>query len=662
MDTTDPIRDATISQPQSTFNFPKVASRGFVAADLIAILKMYNREFADSHHAPIERTAGLSRERCYAAALDALSGDPFHKRVIFRGWPRSPTGKFILSTNSLPGKEAPNGLQLWGATMFDFYRVRRIPDVPGLSTITTGSKLMRWMKANGELDAAKDEIEWAENEEEPKVIEPYPLRKLIERQEEAIRIGQTRKPMFMEKTSENEVEHPFVHHPVPYLLEQTSRYPLPWVTAPFSYPTQALLTRLPLHYLPTTITVHDPWNLLAVESSNCYGRANHRDETGDWSSVADRTHTFKLKLSSAGGKRREEAEPPVAAAKTEQDQPRDGIYLLSTELAEIVAKKEGYLTPLSLDTLGFIPPPIFVLHDPPPPPPSPEASQNGTPQTSTGGCGPIDHAHLYLSPVHHIGYGNHSVVYRAEWEIPRSSIFPPADPILCKECVNADIDHILREEDGDEGERKADQWKEKRSALWKIVKIVRPSVSFEVVQEGASADQKPRSILADPGEISCKYEFEGPVRAIRTSVSWQDPLNPLCEHLRATPRPVVPQTVKVRLVAKLSKEEDEHLEKEARNYQRFERHMFEHWNGLNVLPPMHDPIPLGALVPQFYGHYVPEPETEVQPETTGHASLYGSADGSPKLQSKPRGYLSPILLMEDCGSQVDVSDLTTDEK
>ena len=137
--------------------------------------------------------------------------------------------------------------------------------------------------------------------------------------------------------------------------------------------------------------------------------------------------------------------------------------LVDAMLAEIVAKKEGYLMPPSLDTLGSIAPPVFVQHDPPPPP-SPEASPNGASQTAAGDYTPINYAHLYLSPAHHIGDGNHSVVYRAEWEIPRSSIFPP-DPVLCKECVNEDVRRTLRKEDGDEGERKADEWKEKRSMV-----------------------------------------------------------------------------------------------------------------------------------------------------------------------------------------------------
>ena len=147
------------------------------------------------------------------------------------------------------------------------------------------------------------------------------------------------------------------------------------------------------------------------------------------------------------------------------------------------------------------------------------------------------------------------------------------------------------------------------------------------------------------------------MRPIRTSVSWQDPLNPTCENLRAKLQ-LVPPTIKVHLVAKLSNEDDEQLEEEAKNYQKFPRHMFEHWSGLNVLPPRQDPVLVGALVPQFYGYYVPEPETEARPEE-GEEDV---DNRSAKLKPKPQAYLSPILLMEDCGTPVEFTTLTTDEK
>ncbi|KAG2341521.1 hypothetical protein BDR05DRAFT_887971, partial [Suillus weaverae] len=65
-------------------------------------------------------------------------------RVLFRVWPRDPKGKTITAS-SLRGKEAANGIDLWGATLYDFYYVLRAPDVKNYLTISTGSRLAKWM-------------------------------------------------------------------------------------------------------------------------------------------------------------------------------------------------------------------------------------------------------------------------------------------------------------------------------------------------------------------------------------------------------------------------------------------------------------------------------------------------------------------------------------
>ncbi|KIJ15025.1 hypothetical protein PAXINDRAFT_59472, partial [Paxillus involutus ATCC 200175] len=96
------------------------------------------------------------------------------KRFIFHRWPRDPNGKKINSFDIVPGKEVGNGLELWGATLYDFFLVHGDPRNTDRSgwTISTGSKLAKTMKAFGELEAAKDEIAWAEREEEPREILP----------------------------------------------------------------------------------------------------------------------------------------------------------------------------------------------------------------------------------------------------------------------------------------------------------------------------------------------------------------------------------------------------------------------------------------------------------------------------------------------------------
>ncbi|KAI6012988.1 hypothetical protein EDC04DRAFT_3121312 [Pisolithus marmoratus] len=98
----------------------------------------------------------------------------------------------------------------------------------------------------------------------------------------------------------------------------------------------------------------------------------------------------------------------------------------------------------------------------------------------------------------------------------------------------------------------------------------------------------------------------------------------------------VPRTSVFQVAAKLSIQHDRHLAREAGNYQEFPEHFFKHWNGYNLIRPIHNPVPLHALVPQFYGYYVPK--------------------------SQPPPYLSPILLLEHCGKPVDPSTLLEDDR
>ncbi len=99
------------------------------------------------------------------------------KRVIVREWPRDPNGPPMKATP--PGKVAGNNQPLWGATVLDFFRILRMPDCISLSTISTGSKLCAWMKEIGELEHAKDEIAWAEQEAEPEELFPCDIATLL---------------------------------------------------------------------------------------------------------------------------------------------------------------------------------------------------------------------------------------------------------------------------------------------------------------------------------------------------------------------------------------------------------------------------------------------------------------------------------------------------
>lgn len=51
------------------------------------------------------------------------------------------------------------------------------------------------MKANNELDFAKDETEFAELEDDPKLVPQWSPKDAIERMEEAIRQGKAGKPL-----------------------------------------------------------------------------------------------------------------------------------------------------------------------------------------------------------------------------------------------------------------------------------------------------------------------------------------------------------------------------------------------------------------------------------------------------------------------------------
>ena len=117
------------------------------------------------------------------------------RRQIYRSWPRDPKGEKILPENSCLGKMTSNGIQFWGATLWDFYWVHRLPDLRYLITVSTGSKLSKWMIEHKETEHAASEIEWAQIEADPREINPYAIANVIEAQEMSIRLGLCGKSM-----------------------------------------------------------------------------------------------------------------------------------------------------------------------------------------------------------------------------------------------------------------------------------------------------------------------------------------------------------------------------------------------------------------------------------------------------------------------------------
>ncbi|KAG1739589.1 hypothetical protein EDB19DRAFT_1635754 [Suillus lakei] len=172
-------------------------------------------------------------------------------RIIFRVWPRDPKG-LAIKPSPLRGKEAANGLDLWGATLYDFYHVRRLPNVPNYITNSTGSRLAKWMRQAGEL-TAKDELFWADKEEDPKEIPVADIGELIGCYDTRVNLG-----IFNQR----------------WRGFDPSRNPI-------------LQQRIPLHLLPQKLHVHDPWNKLSIDQ----GDTDH--DTPWLSKVGNRRDTIR---------------------------------------------------------------------------------------------------------------------------------------------------------------------------------------------------------------------------------------------------------------------------------------------------------------------------------------------------------------------------------
>ncbi len=255
-------------------------------------------------------------------------------------------------------------------------------------------------------------------------------------------------------------------------------------------------------------------------------------------------------------------------------------------------------------------------------------------------------AHLYLSADQRLGQGNHSYVYRAQWEIPRSLV---VEPTMCDECsslailkqLKAEMPHVKTNPEEPLGYQIEDlllaaaKEHKRTGRIWTEQKV-EPMEDFAFSNDRDDPSKDKHFTFNKPGTYS-RDCYEGTRRKIDVQgVQWSTPGN-YCEH--QPKRRAAPTTFKVEVAAKLSKQHDDHLQREAGNYQKFPGHFFQHWSGYNVVPPLHDPTPVSAVVPQFYGYYVPEKTDE---------------DEGP--------YISPILLVEDCGKPVDVDELGMDDR
>ncbi len=124
-------------------------------------------------------------------------------RFIFQLWPRDPNGEILRETPE--GKTTSNGLELWGATLYDFFFVHRIPGVIHMRTISSGSKLAKWMRLKGET-YSMDYIDQVESDEhEPKIMHPYHIGDFIELIEQQVHLKKTGRSLKVDKTIKEKV-------------------------------------------------------------------------------------------------------------------------------------------------------------------------------------------------------------------------------------------------------------------------------------------------------------------------------------------------------------------------------------------------------------------------------------------------------------------------
>ena len=219
--------------------------------------------------------------------------------------------------------------------------------------------------------------------------------------------------------------------------------------------------------------------------------------------------------------------------------------------------------------------------------------------------------------------------------------------VRCRQCVIDEAQKIMAAEGAEGTDPK---WTTKRGEV--VLKAyVRPEFVTTIHEEPDNY------VLRERRELN-KLVYEGSVRIIRTTVRYQNPARGgYWVHLSEHERFKHPLRTTIRITAKLSMQGNDHLDRESLNYQAFPDHFFQHWNGYNVVSPLNEPVPVGAVVAQYYGHYVPDEDIPVRKEKTAAVvdevvqSDIGDVCGGEELH-----YRSPIILMENCGSPIDIDD------
>ncbi|KAF8333631.1 uncharacterized protein EI90DRAFT_2916492 [Cantharellus anzutake] len=130
------------------------------------------------------------------------------------------------------------------------------------------------------------------------------------------------------------------------------------------------------------------------------------------------------------------------------------------------------------------------------------------------------------------------------------------------------------------------------------------------------------------------------------------------------PRPLSARTptgevsVACKMAHDRSCEARELLENEASVYASLPSHMFEEWNGYNLLTPeFRDPVPVGPVAPKFFGYY----KATYDPEYYAEEEKDLDEESRESTKAFIEG-LSPILLMEHCGEQIDPDEMPEDDR
>ncbi|KAF8133263.1 hypothetical protein EV363DRAFT_1430595 [Boletus edulis] len=586
---------------------------------------------------------GRTPEEHFFHTVPPSHGGLSKKRAMFRFWPRGPNAQILMPNDKLKGTLSPDGYP-WGETLYDIYGVNRAPDLPDASVMsyTTGSMLRQLMEAMGELDVAAPEIEWAKTEGQPRIEGVADTEELINCTDTRLRLCQLSSLSSQdslegwterdEQDSENDDDNGHWQEydddklptfiPPPPMIPVTSpfhpsHYPKPWPFTPFENFLEPILLqeRIPLYLLPQTLYVHDPFWLLPA-------RERHFRDTS-WTSRPDVIRTYNLQFSG-----------PQKAEEMEEFKARTLIFLRYKRTKEQIKKHE----------------PIIARR-----------------KTR------LEESHLYLSPVAKVGKGNHSLVYKGEWELPRDLFMKERICRLCfKESVDKEIQRL----------KDTGRWdKMLRACSWgpngftgrtptraeldavndptdlardgviierKITCVVPPdaipSKIVEVLEERNVWDQFMKQKDSNAMELHFGNDEKAtddssvPVMRIDPPFSYESQ-KLSCTHAPRTSHGPTPRTAKFTVVAKLSFENDPHLVREARNYQNFPEHLFHHYDGYSIIGQLKAIVPVHAVVPQFYGYYTPKGENPGQPS-----------------------YLSPILLLEHCGKPIKPKKLTIEEQ